>query len=260
MQDHDHGFHHDLPRLLARRKVLLGLGGALGLAATGASAQTLACFPTAAETAGPFPANGTPSRWFGSPLNVLTENGVIRQDIRTSFAGMTPVAEGAKFNLELELVNANTGCSPMEGLALYAWQCDAAGRYSLYEDEDRNYLRGVGISDANGKVRLTTIFPGCYDGRWPHIHFEIFASADDAVSGAQALLTSQLALPEVDCVQTYAQHAGYEISAKNLKRQSFETDMIWRNNSAAQKQQIMLRLTGNASTGYAGTCQIGLDA
>ena len=34
-------------------------------------------------------------------------------------------------------------------------------------------LLGVQVTDANGRVTFTLIVPGCYPGRWPHIHFEV---------------------------------------------------------------------------------------
>jgi protocatechuate 3,4-dioxygenase beta subunit len=37
-----------------------------------------------------------------------------------------------------------------------------------------SYLRGVQVTDSNGQVTFTTIYPACYSGRWPHIHFEVF--------------------------------------------------------------------------------------
>ena len=59
---------------------------------------------------------------------------------------------------------------------MYLWHCDAEGRYSLYSDgaTDENYLRGVQEVDADGNVTFTSIFPACYTGRWPHIHFEVY--------------------------------------------------------------------------------------
>ncbi|PRC06847.1 hypothetical protein CQ010_11320 [Arthrobacter sp. MYb211] len=38
--------------------------------------------------------------------------------------------------------------------------------------QNENYLRGVQLTDANGIVRFTSIFPAYYAGRWPHIHLE----------------------------------------------------------------------------------------
>ncbi len=57
--------------------------------------------------------------------------------------------------------------------------------------KNENYLRGVQEADANGQVTFTTIFPGAYSGRWPHIHFEVFESMSNATSAEQILTVSQ---------------------------------------------------------------------
>ena len=73
--------------------------------------------------------------------------------------------------------------------------CDAAGQYSLYSDAvaDENYLRGVQESDSDGRVSFTSIFPGCYAGRWPHVHFEVYPSLARATGAQNKMRTSQLA-------------------------------------------------------------------
>ena len=67
---------------------------------------------------------------------------------------------------------------------MYLWQCDRDGNYSLYSQAaaSENYLRGAQEVDANGTVTFTSIFPACYSGRWPHIHFEVYGSLSDATS------------------------------------------------------------------------------
>jgi protocatechuate 3,4-dioxygenase beta subunit len=42
---------------------------------------------------------------------------------------------------------------------------------SLDAVRDENYRRGVQETAAVGAVTFTSTFPGCYDGRWPHIHW-----------------------------------------------------------------------------------------
>ena len=49
----------------------------------------------------------------------------------------------------------------------------------------RTILRGVQAADSNGQVTFTSIFPGCYSGRWPHIHFEVYPSLSAATDVAQ---------------------------------------------------------------------------
>jgi protocatechuate 3,4-dioxygenase beta subunit len=65
-------------------------------------------------------------------------------------------------------------CSPLAGRT-YICNCDRAGGYSLLPAgvTNQNYLRGVQEADASGRVSFTSIFLGCYAGRWPHVHFEV---------------------------------------------------------------------------------------
>lgn len=143
-------------------------------------------------------------------------------------------------------------------MAVYVWQCDAEGIYSIYAAQDRNYLRGVGISDAAGRVRFTTVFPACYDGRWPHVHFEVFSSAEMAVSGKAALLTSQFALPEAECRAVYGSQPLYAASVGKLERVSLAKDGIFRDASKQELAAQMLVLTGDAAAGYRATGQVGI--
>ncbi len=256
--DHfDGGFAEDLPRLIGRRRLLSIMGGLGLLSLSGAPALALECVALPWETAGPYPADGSNVKE-GQVVNALTQEGVIRTDLRTSFGGMTPVADGLQLDLELTLVNAD-GCTPLAGHAIYVWHCDTTGLYSLYDTTDRNYLRGVGISDAEGKVRFTTILPGCYDGRWPHIHFEVFTSAEAAVSGEASVLTAQIAMPEAEAAAVYAADARYSNGTANLGRITIASDNVFGDNSAAAIAQQTLAITGDPLTGYTGTLTIPVD-
>jgi protocatechuate 3,4-dioxygenase beta subunit len=136
--------------MIGRRKMLgLMAGLGIGTAAAGPAFALGECLPMPSETAGPFPANGTRTRG-GLAYNALDQAGVIRSDMRTSFGGMTSVAEGVPLEMDLELVSAGADCAPLSGYAIYLWHCDAIGRYSMY-DMDDNYLRAVGVAGADGK-------------------------------------------------------------------------------------------------------------
>ena len=77
------------------------------------------------------------------------------------------------------------------------WHCTREGGYSLYSDgvTDQNFLRGVQVADADGNLAFTSIYPGAYPGRWPHVHFQVFDDLTRAVD-SNPIITSQLALPE----------------------------------------------------------------
>ncbi|GGB10295.1 dioxygenase family protein [Allosediminivita pacifica] len=255
--DHDLGLAHDLPRMVGRRR-LLALFGGLGLAAaSGAPAAALQCVGLPWETAGPYPADGSNTR-DGQVIDALRQEGVIRRDLRGSFGEMTEDTEGVPLQLDLQLIDAD-GCTPLAGHAIYVWHCDATGHYSLYDAPQANWLRGVGIADDEGHVTFTTIVPGCYDGRWPHIHFEVFESAGAAVSGADPVLTAQIALPADVCARVYAADARYSNGTRNLGRISLARDNVFGDNSAAELAQQTLSMTGTPGTGYAGAVIIPVD-
>ena len=65
----------------------------------------------------------------------------------------------------------------------------------MYDDETRGRelpARRAGSTDEDGWVEFTSIFPACYSGRWPHVHFEVYESLSAATSGGSKLRTSQL--------------------------------------------------------------------
>ena len=101
-------------------------------------------------------------------------------------------ADGVPLTIDLTLLDTTKNCAAGTGMAIYVWHCDRAGNYSLYSQDaaEQNYLRGVQVADANGRVSFTSIFPACYPGRWPHIHFEIYPSLEDATSATKVIRSS----------------------------------------------------------------------
>ncbi|WP_448663714.1 intradiol ring-cleavage dioxygenase [Sphingomonas sp. CJ20] len=222
------------------------------------SATSTACVVDPTETNGPYPADGTNTS-SGLTSNALTASNVVRSDIRSSFIGSsTTTAAGVTLTLTLTLVDVNTACAPLAGYAIYIWHCDRAGKYSLYDLPAESYLRGVGVTDANGQVTFTTIFPGCYAGRWPHIHFEVFSSLANATSGRYATLISQLAMPSAACSTVYNGASGYTSSIANFAGVSINSDNVFGDNTSAQIAQQTPNVNGSVANGYTGTATIGI--
>lgn len=244
-----------LDRRLMLGGLALGLGGAALTACgtrAGAQAGALACATTPTEIKGPFPADGSNGR---PPVNVLSMDGVVRRDIRASFAGLQGRAEGVPLELELKLADSGNGCRPLPGHAVYLWQNDAAGAYSLYDLPDRNYLRGLQGADGEGRVRFTAIVPGCYGGRFPHCHFEVFASVEAALRGERPLLVSQLAYPDAECRAIYRDDPRYGQSLRNLERLPLERDFVFADTGAAGQ---VVAMNGDTATGYRGSATVAL--
>ncbi|GAA0813915.1 intradiol ring-cleavage dioxygenase [Spirilliplanes yamanashiensis] len=253
----DQGLGFDLGTLARRRQVLrvFGLGAAtLGLAACsggGGPAPAVSATATGAaatgeipdETAGPYPGDGS------NGPDVLGQSGVVRSDIRSSFGGASGIAEGVPMTLELTIVDLAKGATtPFAGAAVYVWHCDREGRYSLYSDgvTGENYLRGVQIADAAGVVRFTSVFPACYPGRWPHVHFEVYPDRAGIADAANAIATSQVALPQDASTAVYAQ-PGYEASVPQLAQLSLADDNVFGDDGGAAQ---LGTVTGDVAGGY----------
>jgi protocatechuate 3,4-dioxygenase beta subunit len=202
----------------------------------GATAAAASAIPE--ETAGPYPADGS------NGPDVLSQEGVVRQDITSSFGGASGVAEGVPLRLDLTVVDAASGAA-RPGAAVYVWHCDREGRYSLYSAgaTGENYLRGVQEAGGDGRLAFDSIFPGAYAGRWPHVHFEVYASVDDATGDGSPIATSQLALPEDTCAAVY-EEAGYEQSVPNLAQTSLQTDMVFSDGVDQQLPEISGDVSG----------------
>ena len=278
LENHDRGLDYDLPRLLHRRGMLklvasFGLAGA-GLITLGAcgsattageatprSGSSPAGPPNGAggrapeskqtsdtangelpeETSGPFPGDGS------NGANVLNQSGIVRRDITSSFGSSTTRAAGVPVSLTMTINDYANNKDPLAGGAVYLWHCDREGRYSLYSEgvTGENYLRGGQETDGRGQVRFTTIFPACYSGRWPHIHFEVYPSLAKATNGANKIATSQMALPEATCRTVYTT-SGYEQSLSNMSRVSLATDNVFGDGYDLQIPSV----TGDPSSGY----------
>ena len=156
-----------------------------------------------------------------------------------SVGGASGVAEGIPLTIKLTVVDSSSACAPISGYAVYLWHCDRAGNYSMYSAAvvNENYLRGVQETATDGPVTFTTIFPGCYAGRWPHVHFEVYPSAAVATSGANKVATSQLAFPKESCDEAYAA-AEYETSVRNLAGVSLEGDNVFSDGVSKQLATI----------------------
>jgi protocatechuate 3,4-dioxygenase beta subunit len=278
MDAHDHGLAADLDAMMnmgsnRRRSLrwLLAGAAALPLIGCGGSDSTSndsgggsgssgggsgSCTVIPEETGGPYPGDGSNSN-AGGIVNVLTQSGVVRSDIRSSFNGASGTAAGIALTIKLKIVNANDSCGAAGGFAIYLWHCDREGRYSLYSSgvTDQNYLRGVQGADADGNLAFTTVFPGCYDGRMPHVHFEVYRSLAQSASAGNRIKTSQFTFPMATLNEVYAT-AGYGSSASNLARISYASDNVFSDGYSLQ----LGSMSGNAADGYVVALTVAVAA
>jgi protocatechuate 3,4-dioxygenase beta subunit len=266
MQMDEPGLARDLATLMRqareRRRALRWLAGTALLplaarAATGGVVDAPAgapCSATPELTRGPFPGDGTNHNAQGL-ANALALSGIVRSDIRSSIAGARGTAGGIPLAVRLQLVGAGAGCARRAGYAIYIWHCTRDGQYSMYSRPvaGENFLRGVQATDSSGVARFTTVFPGCYPGRMPHIHMEVYPGLDAITSPSRQVLTSQLALPRPPCDAVYAT-GGYGDSASNFAGLSFAADGVFR----GRVDHLLADVSGDPARGYEATLQIAI--
>jgi protocatechuate 3,4-dioxygenase beta subunit len=280
---YDQGLAFDVETLLDRRRMLKLLGftglsaglvvlagcapsagassaGASSAASASATAAASAAAGTAAadcavipeETAGPFPGDGS------NGPDVLSQSGVVRADIRSSFGTYSGTAAGVPLTIKLAIQDLANGCAPLAKAAVYVWHCDRDGNYSLYSQAaaSQNYLRGVQEAGADGIATFQSIFPACYSGRWPHIHFEVYPNLAAATDDANKIATSQIALPKETCDAVYATD-GYAQSVRNLRQVSLTSDMVFADDGGIHE---IGTVSGSASAGYTVTLAVPVQA
>jgi len=236
----------------------IGSGGTTSTGSTGTATGTGGngtCSVIPEETGGPYPGDGTNSNGSGV-ANALTLSGIVRSDIRTSVSPGSATAAGIPTTLKLQIVNVGNSCASAAGAAVYLWHCDRDGDYSMYATglTKENYLRGVQEADTSGIVTFTTIFPGCYAGRMPHIHFEVYPSLAKATSAANRVKTSQFTFPMATLNEAYSTTA-YASSSRNLSSISYATDNVFSDGTALQIASV----SGDPVNGYVVTLTVGVS-
>lgn len=144
---------------------------------SGSGSGSGTCIVSPTETEGPFPTK--------------TPSSLVRSDIRTDRTGVL-------MTMNITIRNKNNNCAALAGAIVDVWHCDKDGYYSEYggtgmqtvDFTSVHFLRGRQVTDANGLVSFTSIFPGWYSGRATHIHVHIYNAA------GTSLLVTQIAFPE----------------------------------------------------------------
>ncbi len=208
-------------RLLTRREMLVLMAGvgvvaAVGCSDSGKPSATATTAPTGSAASSPAAtraATAAATNGAGSAsaptcvvIPALTEGPYFvdeklnRADIRSDPSdGAVSAGDQLDIAVNVSKVGANGGCAALAGAQVDVWHCDALGVYSDVSDmgfttTGKKFLRGYQVTDTNGRVAFTTIYPGWYQGRATHVHFKIRTSDgyeftsqwffDDALSDA----------------------------------------------------------------------------
>lgn len=234
----------------ASRRLTLKAIGALPLISYGLleslrgaqAASDLTCTLAPTMTEGPY--------WVDEKLN--------RADI-TSGTTRASVLNGVPLTLAIKVYAANgesCGVNPVQNVQIDIWHADAIGAYSDVSGNGQsstvgqNFLRGYQTTDSKGIVNFTTIYPGWYVGRTPHIH--VRARAYDASGNITYNFTTQLFFNETITDAVYA-NAPY--NSRGTRDTKNGTDMHYKSVTTP----IVINPQSKTSGGYTGEVAIGLS-
>lgn len=183
------------------------------------------CTTSPTETAGPFPTK--------SPSSLVTND--IRSD-RT----------GVPLKINITINNRNNNCAALAGAIVDIWHCDKDGYYSEYGGSGMqsanftsvHFLRGRQTTDASGQVSFTSIFPGWYAGRAPHIHVHVYSAS------GTSLLVTQIAFPTDVCNTVYTTATNYY--TRGTQDTSNTRDNVFSDSLANE----LATVSGSVSAGY----------
>jgi protocatechuate 3,4-dioxygenase beta subunit len=236
---------------MERKQFLKGGLAALGLVAiaplackkssgdsSSSSSSSGSCTATSSETAGPYP--------------TITPSSYVRSNIVDGQSGVP-------LTVKIYIKNTNNSCAALSGALVDIWHCTAVGYYSEYTDTPgggyatvdytaSHFLRGRQSTDSDGLVTFTSIFPGWYSPRAPHIHAHIYNS-----SGTSLLIT-QIAFPTDVCNTVYTTASDY--TAHGTQDTSNANDMVFSDSLANELSSV----TGSVSAGYVLTHTIYVSA
>jgi protocatechuate 3,4-dioxygenase beta subunit len=205
---------------------------------TTGGATSGSCTVTSSETAGPYP--------------TITPSSYVRSDITDGQAGVP-------LTVKITINNTNNSCAALSGALVDIWHCTAVGYYSEYkvgpgggyatiDYTASHFLRGRQTTDTNGLVTFTTIFPGWYSSRAPHIHVHIYNAS------GTSLLVTQIAFPADVCNTVYTTATDYK--AHGTQDTSNTEDTIFSDSLANE----LATVTGSVSAGYTLTHTIYVSA
>ncbi|WP_280876448.1 intradiol ring-cleavage dioxygenase [Streptomyces pseudovenezuelae] len=263
---------HRRDKGIQRRRVLIGGGTAAvagGLVAAGlASADTPATGTGTGSTTVSTEASASAESATSSVCTLTSEvtegpysldGALIREDIRED-------KEGVEVQYTFTVVDQDNDCAPLADALVELWHCDALGEYSGFvgknghtEDDDGTFLRGGQMTDSNGQVSITSIWPGHYVSRAVHVHMRVHTDVtltDGTYTGGTVVHTGQLFF---DADINEEVQAGSPYSDNTTAETALADDSIYDDGGASSGLLTLTALGSGVTDGYTATLTVGVS-
>lgn len=187
-----------------------------------------------------------------------------RSDIRSD-PSEGSVQPGIPLRLVIHVYDVDNGgsCTPLKGARVDIWHANSQGVYSGVKDQGtigKKFLRGYQVTDDNGTVRFTTIYPGWYQGRAIHIHDKVrtFEGPEKTLEWTSQLYFNNSINEQVHTQPPYSKHGLPDMTNEQDDIYTgASTDGLVQSNSG---KHLMLNLTREGQLSYLGTFDIVLNS
>ena len=203
--------------------------------------------------------HGTPQQTEGP---YFVDGMLNRSDIRSDTSNSS-VEQGIPLRLVIHVYDIDNGsCVPLRGAKVDIWHANSQGIYSAVKDmgtTEKKFLRGYQVTDNNGTVEFTTIYPGWYEGRAIHIHDKVrtFNGSQTALEWTSQLYFNNSINQQIHEQIPYSNHGPPQTTnEEDMIFTGTSTDGLIQKNSG---EQLMVNLTKEGPS-YLGTFNIVLNA
>jgi protocatechuate 3,4-dioxygenase beta subunit len=199
------------------------------------------------QTEGPYFVDGMPNR---SEIKKDTSN--------------RAVEKGANLSLTIHVYGINNErCVPLKGAKVDIWHANSQGVYSAVNEmgtSKNNFLRGYQLTDNNGTVKFTTVYPGWYQGRAIHIHDKVrtFHGSENNLEWTSQIYFNDSMNDQIHKLTPYSSHGSPQIpDDQDMIFTGPSTDGLVKSNSG---KLLLMNVTKNGENAYEGVFNIVLNA
>lgn len=187
-----------------------------------------------------------------------------RSDIRSDPSDGS-VQDGIPLRLIIHIhdFGRNGSCTPLKGAHVDIWHANSQGLYSDIQQagtEGKKYLRGFQMTDDNGTVQFTTIYPGWYQGRTVHIHIKVRAleGPEKSFDWTSQLYFNDSITDEVHTQDPYSHHGSAD--TRNSQDGIYTGPSLDGLVQANSGTRLMLDLNKDKQGSYLGIFDVLLDS
>ena len=211
---------------------------------------------TPQQTEGPYFVDNMPNR---SDITTDTTTGSVQEGIPLRLVINV-------YDVDGDSEGGEGSCNPLRGALVDVWHSDSQGIYSGIQQQGttgQNFLRGNQVTNENGTVQFTTVYPGWYEGRAIHIHIKVrtFEGSNETFEWTSQFYLNDSITEQVHTQPPYSDHGQPDITnEEDGIYTGASTDGLIQSNTGEHLMLNMTRDDEEESQGYLGTFNVVVNA